>query len=416
MRSRAIQFSISALFVCAAFGQDRVFHFAHTATPDGFQQIANPIRTLTGMTQVSVDATAATLTVSGTQDQLTMAEWLFSALDKPAVGQPPAQHTASDYPVPGSADLIRVYYLAHSETPQSLQEMINVVRAIAEVSQSFVCTGPKAMTLRGTAGQISAAAYVIDALDQPAGQPTPHSATAAFPMPGLQDQVARVFFLAHAADTPQRLQTTVNLIRSVTDMQRVFPYNALQALTLRGTEAEMALAEWLYNELDKPSPQTNQHTATAEYHLPGANPNNVVRIFYLAHAEPPQGAQEMANLFRATADVQRAHPYIALEAISVRSSAAQVALAEWLWNTLDQPGQGSAPQEYQVAGATNDVARVFYLTHTVTPQAVQEMSVAVRSIANVPRIFPYAPPKALAIRGTPDQLALAAKVIQDRDQ
>ena len=125
-----MRFAIAALFVCvgAAQTQDRVFQFINTKTPAGFQQVANPVRILTEAAQVSVDVAAATLIVQGTADQMAMAEWLFTALDTPA-------HAGStDYHVPGSQDMVRVYYLAHSETPQSLQEVLNLVRAQAEIS------------------------------------------------------------------------------------------------------------------------------------------------------------------------------------------------------------------------------------------------------------------------------------------
>jgi len=107
--------------------------------------------------QRRIRVTSTTLTVRGSADQLAMAEWLFNALDKPAVGQPPAQHAASsDYQVPGSADVARVYYLAHSETPQSLQEMLNLMRSDADLQQAFVCAGPRALALRGSTVQLGA--------------------------------------------------------------------------------------------------------------------------------------------------------------------------------------------------------------------------------------------------------------------
>ena len=411
--------AIAALFVCSALAQspDRVFHFANTQTA-GFQQVALAIRTITEAPQVTVDDAAATLQVQGTADQLAMADWLFTALDKPAVGQPPAQHAASsDYPVPGSQEVVRVYYLAHSETPQSLQEMLNITRSNAEIQRAFVCAGPKALALRGTTGQLGVAGFLIDALDKPTDQPNQHSMTAAFTTPFPQAPVTRVFYLANAIN-PQQVQEFINMTRSVSDMQRVFPYNSLKALALRGTADQMALAEWLFNAIDKPVPQTFQHTASAEYLVPEASGFRipVVRIYFLAHAETAQSLQEIVNVVRSTADVQRVYPYHALKAVTVRGTAAQVALASWLFDTLDQAAQNSATPEFRVAGASDDVAQVFWLTHTSTAQAVQELTNAIRTTADLKRVFPYMPPKALTVRGTPGQLAMAAQVIQQRDK
>ena len=271
--------------------------------------------------------------------------------------------------------------------------------------------------MRGTAGQFGVVDYFIDALDKPAGQPSQHSATPAFPIPLGSGQEGRVFFLAHS-DTPQQMQEFINMTRSVSDMQRVFPYYALKAVALRGTSDEMALAKWLFDAMDAAAPQTNQHAASAEYAVPPGrgNLNPVVRIFFLAHADTAQSLQEITNVIRSTAEVQRVFPYHALKALTVRSTAEQMALAAWLFDKLDQPPQGAATQDFRVASASDDVARVFYLSHTSTPQGVQELISAIQTTANMKIVFPYYPPKSVVTRGTVEQVAAAARVIQERDR
>src|SRR4051812_19540001 len=114
---------LSALFAATAFAQptDRVLRFTHADTPAAFQQIANAMRALVDIPGVFIDPANSTLTIHAEAEELKAAEWLFNALDKAPVGQPPTQHTASpDYPMPGG-DTMRVIYLAHSETPQSIQ-------------------------------------------------------------------------------------------------------------------------------------------------------------------------------------------------------------------------------------------------------------------------------------------------------
>ena len=395
-----------------------MLHFTHTTTVQGRQQLAKGIGLMADISQVSLDTTAGTLALHGTSGQTALAEWLFNALDKPAVGQPPAQHSFVDYRVPGSTDdIVRIYYLAHAETPDSLQEAVNLIRSMGDVRQGFSCSGPRAMVFRGTAGQIGVAASMIDALDKPAGQPAPHSTTPAFPVPRAltrEPEVSRVFYLAFA-DTPGRMQETVNLIRAVADMQRVFPYSALKALALRGSAEQMALAEWLFNQLDKAVPQPGQHTASPEYHFTDRF-NPVVRVFNLAHADSPAILQETINLMRGITDIQRAFPVTDLRTMAVRGTASQIAMAEWLFNELDKPAGDSAAHDYQPAGAGEDVARLCYLQHTDTTQSVQELVAAVRSTANVRRAFPSYSRKLVAVRGTADQVAVAERVIKERDK
>lgn len=62
------------------------------------------------------------------------------------------------------------------------------------------------------------------------------------------------------------------------------------------------------------------------------------------------------------------------------------------------------------------MVRVFYLKNATTVQELQEISTTVRSVAEIRRAFTYSAQNALLLRGTPDQIALAEKLIQDLDK
>jgi general secretion pathway protein D len=66
-----------------------------------------------------------------------------------------------------------------------------------------------------------------------------------------EEQVAKVFYLANVS-TPQELQEIVNAVRSVADIQRFFPYNAQNAIIAKGSADQVALAEKILHDLDKP--------------------------------------------------------------------------------------------------------------------------------------------------------------------
>jgi hypothetical protein len=106
----------------------------------------------------------------------------------------------------------------------------------------------------------------------------------------------------------------------------------------------------------------------------------------------------------------------------LRGTAAQIAFAEWLFSELDKPkqavaqrSQGSTTHEFRLPG-NDDVARVFYLTNTDTPQGIQEIASQVRSITEVRRAFICKSQRALAFRGTASQMVLADRLIQERDK
>ncbi|MGC9949931.1 MAG: cohesin domain-containing protein [Bryobacteraceae bacterium] len=66
-----------------------------------------------------------------------------------------------------------------------------------------------------------------------------------------EDQVMKVFYLTNVT-TPQELQEIVTAVRSVADIQRLFVYNAQNAIIARGEADRIALAEKIIHDLDKP--------------------------------------------------------------------------------------------------------------------------------------------------------------------
>lgn len=66
-----------------------------------------------------------------------------------------------------------------------------------------------------------------------------------------EDLVVRTFYLKNTT-TAQELQEIATAIRSVTEIRRVFTYNAQNAILVRGTVDQVALTEKLVQDLDKP--------------------------------------------------------------------------------------------------------------------------------------------------------------------
>jgi general secretion pathway protein D len=72
------------------------------------------------------------------------------------------------------------------------------------------------------------------------------------------------------------------------------------------------------------------------------------------------------------------------------------------------------PQKRRDLG--DDVVRVFYITNATSVQEFQEIATAIRSLAEIRRIFTYNAQKAMLVRGTADQVALAEKLVLDLDK
>jgi len=64
----------------------------------------------------------------------------------------------------------------------------------------------------------------------------------------------------------------------------------------------------------------------------------------------------------------------------------------------------------------DDVVKVFYVANATSVQEFQEIATAIRSLTEIRRVYTYNAQKALLIRGTVDQVALAEKLIRDLDK
>ena len=164
----------------------------------------------------------------------------------------------------------------------------------------------------------------------------------------------------------------------------------------------------MLRELNQAGPGQN----TQEFPLPLAAPSKeVAKVFYVKNTLTPQGIQEMVNVTRSIADMQRFYPYNARHAIVARGTADQMALAAWLVQLLDQPS-GQPVNEYRVTGDRNPIVSVVYLADNQPPESVQEMVSAVRTETQMQRIFGSTACHAVAMRGTADQVSRAGELIK----
>ncbi len=69
-----------------------------------------------------------------------------------------------------------------------------------------------------------------------------------------EEQVTRIFYLQNLT-SPQELQEVMTGMRTVTDVRKVFPINSQSAIVVRGTTDQVALAEKVLLDLDKPKPE-----------------------------------------------------------------------------------------------------------------------------------------------------------------
>jgi type II secretory pathway component GspD/PulD (secretin) len=339
MLAKSARFLPAAAFSLALLAQsyaqetaDRVLHFTHDESDLQLHEIATDLRGIADIQEVSVDTAQSTVALHGTAAQINLAEWLVAQWGTTA--QQSQNSAAQEYKL-SSDDVIRVFHVSNAPTPRSLQEIAVDVRFIAEIPRIFIYNEPSILTVRGTASEVAVAGWVLSQLDVPANQAPRNTASPEYRFSSAAtDDVVQVFFTANAA-TPQALQEIATDVRSIADIRRLFVHNGTAAIIVRGTAAQATLAAWLIKQLDQPANQPVTAAAPREYRLNGTE-DDVVHVFFLTHSGNPQRLQQIAVIVRQTTRVRYLFTYNAPQAMMLRGTAAQIALADRLINEQDR--------------------------------------------------------------------------------
>ena len=227
----------------------RIFYQTHVQGPQNFQEIVNAVRTIPEITKIFPYFGQSAVVMRGTDNQAAMTAWLFHQLDVPYGLQPVQSLPAHQYLSPGAAnDEVQVLFLTHPWSPQSMQQIVNTLRVIPQLTKVLPCTSTAAVSVRGPTATVALAAWLFSQLDQApqASSPLPQQ----FQMPGGADDVTQVFYLTPAT-TGEAFKNIVTAVRS-TVTQHVFPDDMFSAVTLRGTAAQIAAADLLIKQMDNP--------------------------------------------------------------------------------------------------------------------------------------------------------------------
>jgi hypothetical protein len=236
------------------------------------------------------------------------------------------------------------------------------------------------------------------------------TAVAAF---GQTPDSAHTFYFAHTSTT-QGMQEVRTSIATIAAMSEVSVDESKKSLTVHGTAEQNGLAEWMFTSMDVTAPAPSD-TAIHEYRM-HSGVDNVVRLFYLNRGQSIQEFQEFATLFRTLGDVRRVFTTNASKILAMRGNAEQAAMADWIINEVEksaaEPRQHSVSAQYRFADPADrekaDAIQVLYVGNAATVQSFQEIATSIRTITDIRRVYTYNTPRAIALRGTSDEIALAA--------
>ncbi len=243
------------------------------------------------------------------------------------------------------------------------------------------------------------------------------AAVAGAQTPSAQNQ-ERVFQFMRDS-SPQDLNAALAAIRAGADIPNLSLDSSARTLTVNGPADRVALAEWLFHELDQASPSI-QEILVHEFQT--THGDELVRVFYLARAQTAQALTEAAVAVRTMVDKgMLVLQYPALRAVVARGPADQMEIGDWLFHELDQPAAktlttGTYGVPVRVPGRSDEVVKVFHLAHLSEPQSFADLVVAIHTTAGIQRIFRCIQPRAVAVRGTAGAVDQAERLVKQRDQ
>jgi hypothetical protein len=316
----------------------------------------------------------------------------------------------------------RVLHFAHTDGRLNMSEISTTIGTISEVRRSLD-DSEGTLKIGGTPEQVALGEWPFLQLDTPLMPASNQrdSTVHSYPLKGDGENTIRVFFLPNAAAIPD-LQEAAGAIRATTEMRRVATYNASRAMATRGTPDQIGLAAWIVDVLDR---RAGEKAAAREYRMPmNSDPRGevVTRIFYVSNAASIQDFQEIAAVARSLAEVRRVFTLNTPRAIVARSTPEALALADWLIQQIDKPAigkpgapadQSSAVYEYNLD--RDNTVKVFYLAQTATVQDFQTLASRIKNTTNMRRVFTYNAPRAIAVRGTGNQVATAERMAKGLD-
>jgi hypothetical protein len=294
----------------------------------------------------------------------------------------------------------RTLHVVHIDDAQQIQEIATLIQAI---SGAHLVTAGKELSANGSADQLALAGWLLNELDQPADHPpSPRE----YRLEGGGQNVVRIFYLPFTSNT-QELQEAVTLIRSLANIRYMFTVDAPKAMAMRGTADQCALAEWLVGELAKPA-----DSDATPYRMPDSE-DDVAQVLRMPRTKTASELQEIAVAIRTIGRIPRLFTYNPGQAIAVRGSSDQISLAQWLAQQLDHPGISN---EHQMSEGPENIVRVFYLPHTASVAEFQKKVHYVRTHVDTKWTCTCNTPRALVMRGTSAQIALAQQLVAETVQ
>lgn len=313
---------IATSFPGLAFSQDadKTFYFTRPASNADMTALVTSARTMLALQDISIDQEQQALVTHGPVEKLVALDWLFHQLDPAAANRSsaPAEYKFSD-------DVISVIPLSPDATVADITAVTTAIRTVGDIIRLVPLITQKVLVARDTPEKIAAARWMVGQLLPHDGQ-APKVDSAPYPSP-IVDKTSEVakavirIFRMDPKTTAGELTSTITAIRTIADLQRLFPFESGKAVIASGPPEKIAVAGWLVNELARAPDTGSIHQTT----MPSIE-DGTVELFYVGK---PVDVAPLAAEIRTTLGLKRVFP-LPHSAVILRGRADEVKMAALL--------------------------------------------------------------------------------------
>jgi hypothetical protein len=313
----------------------------------------------------------------------------------------------------------KTFYFTHPALAKDMAAIATMIRTVVDLQDIQPDGEHQALKAHGPVDKLVATDWLFQQLDNP---PTPDAFGIGpeYKFLGAHEEVARVIRVSPAASQADLTQVTT-AIRTVADLQRLFPWDTQNVIVARGAAERVAAAGWLIHQL-LPYEGTAPTGDSPIYPSPIVDPRNVadkevIQVFRMDPKTTNENLTAAVTAIRTTADLQRLFPFAAGKAIIGCGTPDKIAVAGWLVHELAKPADASSVHQTTMPGLLDGVVRLFYVGQQNSPIDVTPLATELRTALGIQRIFPFTQPSAVVLRARPDQMpaaeALVAKFAAD---
>lgn len=221
-------------------------------------------------------------------------------------------------------------------------------------------------------------------------------------------QTSKQTFPVIYSQSDQDVNEIFTAVRTIADVRGTLD---ARQFTVEGTTDQLRTAEWVLRQLDQPAGAPSASSVLAG--IEDRYMEDTARVFYLPKTLSPQEFNEIQTCVRTITDIRRVYPYVSRRAIVLRASEEAVQAAEWLIEELTRPDPtGKLVYPREPGKQADNHTRVFRLAPGKDVQNFQETQTLLRVLTDTRRVYPYAPKRFIASRGTREQNELAAWILE----